>query len=94
MSEWLSKDVIVNGVKVHYYRTGGDKPPFVLAHGATDDGLCWTPVAKVLAEKYDVIMVDALGHGLSDSPEGSNTVDDMANILAATIIALGVENPS
>ena len=93
MSEWLSNEVVVNGRKVHYYRTGGNKPPFVLAHGATDDGLCWTPVAAVLAEKYDVIMIDALGHGLSDSPEGSNTVDDMANTLATTIQALGIENP-
>jgi pimeloyl-ACP methyl ester carboxylesterase len=93
MSEWLSADVTVNGLKVHYYRTGGEKPPFVLAHGATDDGLCWTPVAKVLAEDYDVIMVDALGHGLSDSPEGSNTVNDMGNVLAAVIQALGIEKP-
>lgn len=93
MSEWQSNDVMINGLKVHYYRTGGNKPPFVLAHGATDDGLCWTPVAKVLAETYDVIMVDALGHGLSDSPEGANTLDDMAATLAGVINALGVEKP-
>lgn len=93
MIEWFSGDVVVNGTKVHYYRTGGNKPPFVLAHGATDDGLCWTPVAKVLAETFDVIMVDALGHGLSDSPAGSNTLDDMAATLAGVIQALGVEKP-
>ena len=32
-------DVTVNGVNIHYYRTGGGKPPFVLLHGATDNGL-------------------------------------------------------
>lgn len=93
MSEWLSKDVMVNGLKVHYYRTGGEKPPFVLAHGATDDGLCWTPIAKVLEKEFDVIMVDALGHGLSDSPEGPNPAPKMGETLAAVIQALGIEKP-
>ncbi|MEE4194510.1 MAG: alpha/beta hydrolase [Anaerolineae bacterium] len=93
MSEWLSKDIVVNGLKVHYYRTGGNKPPFVLAHGATDDGLCWTPIAKVLEKDYDVIMVDALGHGLSDSPEGPNPTAKMGSHLAAVIQALEIEKP-
>lgn len=93
MSDWQSKDIMVNGLKVHYYRTGGDKPPFVLAHGATDDGLCWTPIAKVLEKDYDVIMVDALGHGLSDSPEGPNPPVAMGDHLAAVIQALGIEKP-
>ena len=35
-SDWLPGDVIANGIKIHYYRTGGDKPPFVLAHGFSD----------------------------------------------------------
>lgn len=59
-------DVKVNGVSIHYYRTGGDKPPFVLLHGATDNGLCWTPFAQFLSLNYDVIMIDAQGHGKSD----------------------------
>jgi N-formylmaleamate deformylase len=58
--------VKVNGVNIHYYRTGGGKPPFILLHGASDNGLCWTPVAELLEERYDVIMPDARGHGLSD----------------------------
>lgn len=93
MSEWKSEDIMVNGFKVHYYRTGGEKPPFVLAHGATDDGLCWTPIAKVLERDYDVIMVDALGHGLSDSPDGPNPPAEMGAHLAAVIQALDIEKP-
>jgi N-formylmaleamate deformylase len=58
--------VNIKGVKIHYYRTGGSGAPFILLHGASDNGLCWTPVAEFLAEKYDVIMPDAQGHGLSD----------------------------
>ena len=40
----------------------------MLAHGVTDAGLCWTPVAEALAAEYDAIMVDARGHGHSDAP--------------------------
>ena len=56
----------IDGVRIHYYHTGGGKPPFILLHGATDNGLCWTRIAEPLAETYDVIMPDAQGHGLSD----------------------------
>ena len=69
MAVWQSGDIEVNGLRLHYTRTGGDKPQVVLAHGFSDDGLCWTPVAEVLASEYDVIMVDARGHGRSDGPE-------------------------
>lgn len=59
MGEWLSGDVIANGIRIHYYRTGGDKPPLVLSHGATDNGLCWVRLTRALESEYDVIMPDA-----------------------------------
>lgn len=58
MSDWLAEDIHANGIKIHYNRTGGSKPPIVLCHGATDNGLCWTPVASALEVNYDVIMPD------------------------------------
>ena len=67
VSEWHSGFVESNGIRLHYTRTGGDKPPLVLAHGVTDAGLCWTPLAEALAPEYDAIMVDARGHGRSDA---------------------------
>ena len=69
MSSWQSGDVEANGLRLHYTRTGGAKPPVVLAHGFSDDGLCWTPVAEALEAEYDVIMVDARGHGRSEARE-------------------------
>jgi N-formylmaleamate deformylase len=56
MAQWQSGDVTANGIKIHYTRTGGGKTPLVLNHGATDNGLCWTPVARALEAEYDVIM--------------------------------------
>ena len=59
MAAWQSSNLEANGWRLHYTRTGGDKPPVVLAHGFSDDGLCWTPVAEALASEYDLIMVDS-----------------------------------
>ena len=69
MTGWQSGFIPTNGIHVHYTRTGGDKPLVVLAHGFSDDGLCWTPVAQLLEADYDVTMVDARYHGRSDAPE-------------------------
>ena len=43
MSSWQSAFVNTNGIRLHYTRTGGPNPPLVLAHGVTDNGLCWSP---------------------------------------------------
>lgn len=93
MSDWSSGDVIANGIKLHYHRTGGDKPPVVLLHGITDNGLCWTRLARALEAGYDLIMLDARGHGLSDAPEAGYTPDDHAGDVAGLIQALGLGRP-
>ena len=94
MTHWQSGDIMVNGLLLHYTRTGGARPPAVLAHGFSDDGLCWTPVAEALAPDYDVVMVDARGHGRSAAPEQGYGSADHANDLAGVIQALGLKRPA
>ncbi len=53
MDHWQSAFIDVGGVRLHYTRTGGQKPPVVLAHGFTDSGLCWTPVAQAQEGDYE-----------------------------------------
>jgi N-formylmaleamate deformylase len=93
MPAWQSDFIHTNGIRLRYTRTGGDKPAVVLAHGVTDDGLCWSPVAEVLAPDYDVIMVDARGHGLSDAPPTGYTPIELAADLAGVIEALDLKSP-
>lgn len=93
MAPWQSGYVQANGIRLHYTRTGGAKPPVVLAHGFSDDGLCWTPVARQLEAEYDVIMFDARGHGRSDDPEEGYGTDVLAEDLAAALRALGLRRP-
>lgn len=91
MSAWTSGDVLANGIRIHYYRTGGDKPPLVLAHGFTDSALCWTRLAQALEQGYDIVMVDARGHGHSEAPEEGYDYDSHAADLAGVIEVLGLE---
>lgn len=88
-----SSYVVVNGIRLHYYQTGGNKPPLVLAHGITDDGMCWAPSAEVLAKDFDVVMVDARGHGKSDAPEDGYTLQNLGMELAGLIQALELDKP-
>ncbi len=107
MSFWQAGDIKVNGLTLHYtrtggkrpplvlaQRTGGKRPPLVLAHGFSDDGLCWTPVAERLAADYDVIMMDARGHGRSDAPKRGYGPAEHAGDLAGVIAGLGLERPA
>ena len=98
MTEWHSGFVEANGIRLHYTRTGAGalraKPPVVLAHGFTNSGLCWTPVAAALEADYDLIMVDARGHGQSDAPETGYTLAQMAGDLRGVIAGLGLRRPA
>ncbi len=93
MADFKQGDVTIDGIKIHYYRSGGNKPPVILLHGVSDNGLCWTRVADALSEKYDVIMVDAQGHGLSDRAGKNFTFENHTRQTAGIIKELGLKKP-
>jgi N-formylmaleamate deformylase len=90
MSRWHDG---FSSLGIHYTRTGGDKPPVVLAHGFTDNGLCWTRTAQALEDDYDVIMPDARGHGRSPLLEQEYTCEMHADDLVALITELNLRRP-
>ncbi len=95
MVAYQEGDVLTNGMRMHYYRTGdGSQPPVILCHGFSDSGPCWLPTARALAPDYDVVMVDARGHGQSEAPEGDYGPVNMAADLAGLIKALGLGKPA
>jgi len=93
MLTYSEGDFKAGKVKIHYYRTGGQKPPFVLLHGATDNGLCWARVAAALAPDYDVVMPDAQGHGLSDRIGADFSSNSFGDQVAALAAGLGLKKP-
>ena len=91
MASWQTGIVAVSSGRLAYHRTGGRGPALVLSHGLTDNGLCWRRLAAALEAEFDVIMLDALGHGAS-----SRIVDsgDPATDIAEAIEALGLTRPA
>tara|TARA_R110002111_G_scaffold148295_1_gene215443 strand:+ start:70 stop:873 length:804 start_codon:yes stop_codon:yes gene_type:complete len=92
MSGWTEGVIDHGGVSIHYHRTGtADLPPLVLAHGFSDNGLCWNRLAQGLEAHFDIIMPDARNHGQSSrAPAG---LEVMADDLLAVIDGLKLEQP-
>ncbi len=51
-------------------------------------------MAEALEQEYDVVMVDARGHGRSDAPEQGYGPLEQAEDLAGVITGLGLERPA
>lgn len=96
MVSWQEGDVQTNGIRLHYYRSGGEGPPVVLLHGITDSGLCWPRVSQSLADRYDIIAVDARGHGKSEKPDDGKAYarEEHAKDVAGLIESLGLDKPA
>lgn len=94
MTDWTSNKVKANGITLHYQRTGGANPPVVLCHGFSDCHVAWTRTAHALADAFDLIMVDARGHGYSDKPDSGYSAADHAADIAGLIAALDLGQPA
>lgn len=93
MTYWNTAFCEINGINIHYTRTGGNKPPLILLHGLVANGACWTGLAQVLEKEYDVIMPDARGHGNSSVPDFGYRYEDHANDVVGLINALRIPAP-
>jgi N-formylmaleamate deformylase len=92
-SHWSESKVSANGLRHHYYRTGGEKPQLVLLHGFQESAICWLRVAKVLEQDYDIMLIDARGHGLSDRATTDFTPHLLTEDAAGVIQALKLNRP-
>ena len=94
MTGWATGICKLNGINIHYTRTGGNKPPLIFLHGLTGNGSCWSEVAQVLEEDYDIIMPDARGHGKSSAPGLGYRYEDHASDIEGLIEALQLSSPT
>lgn len=81
---WVTGTADADGATLQCYRTG-DGPPIVLAHGFSDSGFRWLPLAENLASEYEVIAYDARGHGHSDAPTTGYDIEDRIADLRAVV---------
>lgn len=93
MTAWTSAFCEANGLRLHFLRTGGVKPPAVWLHGLTGSGACWTPLARALEGELDLILPDARGHGASSAPPDGYTYDDLADNVVGLVRGLPLARP-
>jgi len=82
--------VTIHGHDVRY-RRAGEGEAIVLIHGLAGSSLTWEPVMGALAEHYDMIAPDLLGHGESAKPMGDYSLGAMASGLRDLLAMLGVD---
>lgn len=85
--DWGSAESRVTLGDVTYgYVEQGEGEALLLLHGFTGSSASWARVLPELAERYRVIAVDLLGHGVSDAPAEAERYGMVP--VAADIIAL------
>ncbi len=87
--------VYANGIRIHYYHAlpAQGKPVMVMVHGVTDNGLCWTTLTEKLQGSYDIYMLDARGHGLSDPFTAADNGETLVKDVVAFVQAMKWEKP-
>ena len=78
-------------VRIHY-RIYGEGPPLVMLHGMASSGVDWFPVTPMLADRFQLILIDLRGHGLSSLPISRNySIRSMSEDVWAVMDHLGLE---
>src|SRR5215203_1305506 len=73
------------------YRIAGSGPPVVLIHGMVNSSRHWEDVALALADRYQVIAPDLIGHGDSATPRGDYSLGAHAASIRDLLAAIGVD---
>jgi pimeloyl-ACP methyl ester carboxylesterase len=81
----------VEGCELHWVEIG-EGSQVVLLHGLCDSHRTWQKVAPLLARGHRVLMLDLAGHGLSERPDASYTLDWHAHVVGAWLDALHLKD--
>lgn len=86
--------VDLGGARLYYYAAGtrGAGEPLVLIHGCLTSSHLWSCIIPCLPAGHRTVIVDLLGHGRSDPPNGQSlTVRAHADRLVRLLDNLGIE---
>lgn len=92
---WSDGYVYANGIRIHYYHAAPahGKPVMVMVHGVTDIGLCWTTLTLKLQDSYDIYMLDARGHGLSDPFTSADNGETLVKDVVEFVQTMNLKKP-
>ena len=82
-----------DGVAMFYEEAGGGELPLVFVHGWCCDHTYFAPQFEHFRRKHRVVAVDLRGHGQSDKPYQSYTMEAFADDVAWMCDQLGIEKP-
>jgi pimeloyl-ACP methyl ester carboxylesterase len=85
--------VDIDGARLYYYAAGsrGAGVPVVFLHGFATSGHLWSEVVGFMPAGHRLVVVDLLGHGRSDPPQGrALSLDAHATRIAALLDALQI----
>ncbi len=88
-SAYESKFARVNGVTIHYLRSGTGKTPLVLIHGFGDDSRMWIPLFKDFGEDFTIIAPDLRGLGQSSKEKSGYDKKTAATDVHELVKSLG-----
>lgn len=83
-------ETLVEGTTITWGEMGSG-PPLVLIHGIQDSHRAWRRSAPFLARQFRVLMPDLPGHGFSGRPDAPYTLTWYAQMMAAWMGEIGVE---
>ena len=78
--------------QINIERSGNSSGPVVMmAHSLGCNLRMWDPQMTALEPDFDIVRLDMRGHGLSDAPAGSYTLEDLADDVIAVMEQLQIE---
>jgi pimeloyl-ACP methyl ester carboxylesterase len=89
----LSRDIEVDGRRVHVVDTGGDKPPLLFLHGLGGVWQNWLLNIAAFKHTHRCVTFDLPGFGESEMPREVISIPGFAAAADAVCRELGVENP-
>ena len=91
----MEKDIVIDGLKLHYSESGQpDAPAVVIMHGWGCNLHTVDSIARILEPAMRVINVDLPGHGKSDEPTEIWGVDAYTSLMEKFIERLGLKRVS
>lgn len=94
MFEGFAEHRVSTGEAELFFRIGGDGPPLLLLHGYPQTHVAWHRVARILAQRFTLILPDLRGYGRSlgpmpDADHQRYSKRAMAQDMAALMTELG-----
>ncbi|MGC8587054.1 MAG: alpha/beta fold hydrolase [Candidatus Micrarchaeia archaeon] len=78
---------------IYYMHHPGTSESILFLHGLGASTMVWQRLVKFIDEKFDVYLIDLLGHGNSDAPRIDYTVDALCDSVYDVINNFGIAAP-